>query len=198
MRRVRGTRLHTTDDRRVGGRGRDGRRARRDRVARVACERLRSMSTCCRRDGVPIATTSSRAKSRVPASIEWIDAAAARGLRTRDRVEFRARVGRAAPSAASDCGIASRTSRVTAQVLRRNRRPTRISKRARDSVSRRPTRSRSKTRRTGSTRRAPRGLARASRYRTRSPAQMDLSAADLVITSLAECSLADVLARFGA
>ena len=29
-------------------------------------------------------------------------------------------------------------------------------------------------------------------------AQMDLSAADLVITSLAECSLADVLARFGA
>ena len=29
-------------------------------------------------------------------------------------------------------------------------------------------------------------------------AQMDLSAADLVITSLAECSLGDVLARFGA
>ena len=168
-----------------------------DRVARVACGGL----VRCRRNAsttaCAIATTSSRAKSRVRASIEWIDDG--RGARASDSRSRRApsASGSSRTVAASDCGIASRTSRVTAPDLRRNRRPTPISKRAprfgvapSDAIALED---------------SPHGVdaARAAGLRVVAvpnpvTAQMDLSAADLVITSLAECSLADVLARFGA
>ncbi len=159
-------------------------------VARRAGAGRRSISTRCTRRAVAHRDELLAAEAVRPGVEAWLAEADAAGLRPRDRVELRRTTG--CVGHLDRLGLRERFAHVVTagdDGSRASPRPTPISPRARRSASSRATRSRSRTRRTGSRPPRPRGCA-ASRCRTSLTETLDLSAADLRLDSLA-----DVLAR---